>query len=263
MYLADYHCHSNLSFDGKAPLPVLARHMAAAGVQEMCLTDHCDLLDPDARRVYDYDWPTAIARFDAAAEQFSGQLTMKLGLEFGMGHIDPPASEKILSHPRIDFVIGSIHNLSPEQGGADLFFEDMSTPESCARLLDDYFTSMEHLVRTDYYDVLGHINYPLRYMHDLVTIDPYLDRITEILRIAISKGKGIECNTNRGTVIQSWTPSLNRYRDLGGEIITTGSDTHDPTTAGAGLSQACALLKSLGFRATCTFDRHNPVFHDL
>lgn len=258
MYLTDYHTHSILSMDGKVPLAVMAEHAAAAGIEELCVTDHCDLLDAQANRVYGYDWPAAVEQFRRTAPRFEGRLKLKLGLEFGMGHLDPPVSEQILAQPDLDFVIGSIHNLSPERGGTDLFYMDMSTPASCAAVLDDYFDSMERLAPTAYYDILGHIIYPLRYMNGLVTIHPWLDRATEIMRTVVNSGRGIEVNTYRGRTISDWAPILERYKAVGGELVTVGSDAHDPAHAGAGIAAACELLKSMGFRYTAVYERRQP-----
>lgn len=258
MYLIDYHTHSHLSMDGQVPLSVVAEHALRAGISELCITDHCDTIDQYANRVYDYDWPAALAQFHETVPQFEGKLKLKLGLEYGMGHVDPPVSEKILAQPELDFVIGSVHNLSPERSGKDLFYMDFSTAESCSAALDDYFDSMEKLADTPYYDVLGHIIYPLRYMNGLVTIHPWLDRATELMRTAVQSGRGIEVNTYRGRTVADWTPVLERYKDVGGEIITVGSDAHDPTYAGAGIAEAYELLKSLGFRYVTIYEKRKP-----
>lgn len=255
MYLTDYHCHSILSPDGRAPLSAVARHALDAGLQEICLTDHCDLLSEDGKRVFCYDWAAALAQYRETVPQFAGKLTIRLGLEFGMGHLDPAVSADILAQPALDFVIGSIHNFSPEKGGIDFYFADYDAPPDCAAALDDYFTSMEQLAGTDYYDVLGHIIYPLRYMKGMATIDPYLDRVTEIMRTAVSRGKGIELNTYRGRTVEEWRPVLARYKAVGGEIVTMGSDAHDPACMGAGVPEACELLRETGFRFVAVYDK--------
>lgn len=258
MYLTDYHCHSILSFDGKVPLSVLAEHALAAGLSEICLTDHCDLLDADAKRCYSFDWPAALEQYRQAAPRFADRLAIKLGLEFGMGHIDPPVSDAILDLPELDFVIGSVHNLSPERGGADLFYVDYSTREACAEALDDYFSSLEQLAKTDYYDVIGHIIYPFRYMNGLAVVEPYLDRITELLRTVVARGKGIEVNTYRGKTVADWLPVLERYKAVGGELVTVGSDAHDPAHLGGGIAEAYALLERTGFRHVAVYDKRKP-----
>lgn len=258
MYLIDYHTHSRLSMDGQVPLAVLAEHAAQAGVAELCVTDHCDLLDAEARRVYDYDWTEGVKQFRETVPRFEGRLKLKLGLEYGMGHIEPACSDRILSLPELDFVIGSVHNLSPEKGGEDLFFMDFSTAEACVRVLEDYFASLEKLVLTPYYDVVGHIIYPLRYMHGNATIHPWLDRATDLMKEAVKRGKGIEVNTYRGLTVEDWRPVLERYRDIGGEIVTVGSDAHDPIHAGRGIREAYGLLRELGFRWVTTYEKRQP-----
>lgn len=259
MYLIDYHTHSNLSMDGMVPLSVMAEHALNAGIQELCITDHCDLLNEHARRVYDYNWTAALEQYRQTLPQFEGKIKLKLGLEFGMGHIDPAASDSILALPELDFVIGSVHNLSPEKGGLDTFYLDFSTVESCSEVLDDYFDSLDQLARTPYYDVIGHIIYPIRYMNGLVTIHPWLDRAKQLMRTAIEHGKGIEVNTYRGRTVADWQPILEYYQQLGGEIITVGSDAHNPEHAGAGIAEAYTLLRNLGFRFVTVFDKRTPT----
>lgn len=263
MYLTDYHCHSILSFDGQAPLSVMAERALEAGIRELCITDHCDLLDADARRVYTCDWAPALEQYHREAERFAGRLELKLGLEFGMGHIDPPAARAILDQPELDFVIGSVHNLSPGRGGTDLYHLDYSTPESCYAALDDYFESMELLVDSPFYDVLGHVIYPLRYMHGMVTVEPYLDRIEAILRRVARDGKGMEVNTCRGLTVEDWRPVLERYRAAGGRIVTVGSDAHNPDHAGAGVEAAFLLLREMGFGQVAVYRRREPEFIDI
>lgn len=259
MYLTEYHIHSILSFDGQAPLCEMAEHAIKAGIRELCITDHCDTIDENANRVYDYDWAPGLAQFRAAQEALEGKITLKLGLEYGMGHVDPTMSDRILALPELDFVIGSVHNLSLERGnGFDFYFSPFETEEDCRFVLDDYFESLEKVARSPYYDVLGHVIYPLRYMKGIVTIEPWLDYLTEIMRIAVEKGKGIEVNTNRGRTLDEWRPVLERYKAIGGEIITVGSDAHDPVHAGLGIAQAYELLRETGFSTIAVYEKHKP-----
>lgn len=258
MYLTDYHCHSILSADGVVPLSVMAQRALDAGMSEICITDHFDLLTLDGKRVYDYDWAPALEQYHKTAPQFEGRLKLKLGMEFGSGHIDPAVSERVLSQPELDFVIGSVHNQSQDLGGMDFYNLGYTVPEDCYRALDDYFNSLERLASTPWYDVLGHIIYPLRYMHGLATMDRYYDRIAHILHTVVDAGKGIEVNTYRGRTVADWLPVLERYRDAGGELVTVGSDAHDPAYTGAGVREAYELLERLGFRYVTVYEKRRP-----
>ncbi len=56
---------------------------------------------------------------------------------------------------------------------------------------------------------------------------------------------------------------LKLYRNMGGEIITIGSDSHKPGHLGAYIDEAKDLLKNLGFRFFCTYNKMQPIYHTL
>lgn len=263
MYCTDYHTHSQLSPDSEAPLEQMAQAAVEAGLDELCVTDHCDLLSLQGEPVEGYDWPSAIAQYREVTPGFAPKLTLKLGLELGMAHLSPSLSQTIVSQPELDFVLGSVHNLSPEQGGTDFYYVPYPDSAACYAALDDYFASMAILADTPYYDVLAHIIYPLRYMDVPVSLEGYYDRIRAILRTAVEHGRGMEVNTYRGRTIADWKPILDLYRDCGGEIVTVGSDAHVPGGVGKGIREALELIAGQGFRYVCTYDKRKPVFHKL
>ena len=263
MYLTDYHTHTERSPDSSAPLAEMAEAAVAAGLDELCVTDHCDLLGLYGEPVDGYDWPPALEQYAAVAPRYAGKLTIRLGLEFGMGHLNPEASRAILNRPELDFVLGSIHNLCPEKGGTDFYYVDYPDDAACYAALDDYFTSMAQLAVTDFYDVLSHIIYPLRYMARPISLDRYGDLLDTIFRAAAERGRGIEINTWRGRTLKEWLPILRQFKARGGEIVTIGSDAHTPDGVGKGSAAACALLKDAGFRYFATYEKRKAVFHTL
>lgn len=113
------------------------------------------------------------------------------------------------------------------------------------------------------YDSLGHIIYPLRYIngragHNL-TLDRYNDQLDEILRIVIQTDRAIEVNTHGGREVEEWRPILERYRALGGERITIGSDAHRPYAVAKGLRQVHGLLWDTGFRWLTIYHGRKPT----
>ena len=264
MFLSDYHSHSLVSFDGKFPMIDMAQAAVAGGLNELCITDHCDFLDENGVPVRTYDWDKALAEYDAADGFHSRTgFSLRLGLELGMPYLDPAVAERICAQPRLDFVLGSVHNQSPERGGVDFYYADYSTAAACREALDDYFASLALLAETDFYDVLAHIIYPLRYMKPAdgpVTLEGYEDRLDALLRTAIGRGRGMEVNTWCGRTLEDWMPLLKRYRALRGEIVTVGSDAHAPDNVGKGVPQAFELLREAGFRYVTVFRRRKPEF---
>ena len=263
MYLTDYHTHTLRSPDSETPLAQMARAAVAAGLAELCVTDHCDLLGLYGEPVRDYDWPPSVAQYRAERDRFAGRLTIRLGLELGMAHLAPPAAKVILAQPELDFVLGSVHNLCPELGGTDFYYVPYPDEAACYAALDDYFASLAALAPTGLYDVLAHIIYPLRYMSFPISLERYYDRILSILRAAAADGRGMEVNTYRGRTVAEWAPILDLYRQAGGEIVTVGSDAHAPEGVGRGVREALDLLAAHGFQYVCTYEKRKPIFHKL
>ncbi len=269
MVLTDLHTHSILSMDGHVPLSEMARSAVDAGCSMLAVTDHYDMLTEDGQRNLTYDWAPALAQFAETAPRFQGKLELRLGLELGSAHVSPEHARAILSQAgdALDLVIGSIHNYREEHGGGEYYYVRFHTPEVCHAVLDDYFTSMEELVATpDCYDVLGHIIYPLRYMHrdgQEISLKPYRDRIAGILRAVIAADRAIEVNTCRGNTVEDWRDILKLYRDLGGKLVTTGSDAHLPADVGKGVRDACTLLQECGFDRIAVYSHRQPELRPM
>ena len=263
MYLVDYHTHSCCSPDSTAPLEDMLAAAQRAGLRELCTTDHCDLQHEDGSLLRQWDWNPILDQFQrVSALPKLGDARLLLGLELGGGHVNPQLAGQILSGAPLDFVIGSVHNLSPSAGGRDFFFLDYPTPQFCHTILDNYFSSLLALAPLPHYDTLGHIIYPLRYMNGRaghsISLDLWRDQLDKLLETVIHTGHAIELNTHGGREIEEWRPILQRYRALGGECVTLGSDAHKPIHVAKGLPQGAALLKQLGFRWLTVYRQRQP-----
>ena len=270
MYCSDYHLHTLISSDSPASLEQQAQSALEAGLNELCVTDHWNLLGQQGNDLpHTRDWTESIAQCHKARQQFGDRLEIRLGVEVGNGEIDPIGVSNGLAQAgnELDFVIGSLHNMSLGSGGLGIFTaaKQCQQIEEGIALLDDYIATLNALAVTDTFDVIGHVIYPLRYLPHpwQLTLDPYEEQLRMLFQTLIQKGKGIEFNTTQGHTIQEWTPVLKLYRECGGEILTIGSDAHRPGQVGAGFHNAAALLNSLGFRWYATYRNRNPVFHPL
>ena len=263
-YFIDYHTHSQLSPDSSVPLEQQAEAAVRSGLSELCITDHYDTVGLHGGPMEPYDWAPAVEQFQRVRAQFQGRLTLRLGLEFGSGHLD--GSALAAAPPELDFVIGSVHNRSLAAGGDDFYYGDYHSPGACYQALDDYVSSLERLASAGAYDVLGHIIYPLRYMArgcPEVSMDRYADRIRVALAIAIASGRGMELNTYNGCTLAEWRPRLALYRELGGEILSVGSDAHVPENVGEGVPEAYDLIRAAGFRYIAVYEGRKPRFVKL
>ena len=270
MYCSDYHLHTLISSDSPATLEQQAQAALKAGLQELCVTDHWNLLDQQGNPLsHTRDWSASIAQLLQAREQFGSQMEIRLGVEVGNGEIAPESIRDGLAQAggHLDFVIGSLHNMSLGSGGLGIYTaaHQCQHIEEGISLLEDYMNTLTALSATDTFDVLGHVIYPLRYLPQQwqLTLKPYEEQLRELFRCLSQSGRGIEMNTTQGHTIEEWTEVLKLYRDCGGEILTVGSDAHRPEWIGAGFSDAYDLLKHLGFRWVCTYRSRKPEFHSL
>ena len=267
MFLADCHTHSDCSPDSSTPMIRMAAKAAEYGLSVLTLTDHCDLLDLEGERTLEYDWAPVLARRKETLDAFGTKLDLPMGIELGMAFLFPEAADRILSQPGIDFVIGAAHNLSEEAGGRDFYYLPYETREDCFAALDDYFRSMVRLAAGPHYDVVAHIIYLLRYMRNrpfpLPDLARYRDQIHEILRLAAESGRGIEINTWKGKTLAEWIPLLKMYRELGGEIVTVGSDAHAPEPIARGVPEAYRMMRDCGFRYVAVYHERKPDFIKL
>lgn len=267
--LADYHVHCSCSSDSKAPPEAQVCAALEAGLDELCLTDHAETADragvqgPSA-----YDWTEIRQTNRELKEKFGHRLALPLGVELGMAHLDFAMADRWLdAAPELDFVIASQHHVSPRCSGIHQVRYTFP-PEQLNTMLADYFDDLLAVAKWGRFSVMGHLTLPVRYMLrrglPMPDLTPYRDRIDAVLRCLAETGRGLECNTAKGG--QPRLPEgdiLRRYRELGGEIITLGSDAHTPEAVGAGIREAQALLRECGFRYVCTFRARKPVFHKL
>lgn len=274
---ADYHVHSAYSDDSEYPLEQVIRDAVSMGMDEICLTDHVDYgikVDWDeggeipyygSRPRMNVDYPRYMAQLHELQQRYGDRIRIKIGLEFGMQTHTIPRYRALFARYPLDFVILSIHQVDDQEFWTQDFQRGRTQQEYHERYYEELLAVMQEYKD---YSVLGHLDSITRY--DKQGVYPFRrvrSIIEQILRCAIEDGKGIEVNTSSYRYgLSDTTPSveiLKLYRELGGTILTIGSDSHAPAYLGTHITETRALLRELGFRQFCTFDRMQPVFHPL
>ena len=254
----DYHMHSTVSFDGHDSGLDMALAAAKRGLKEICFTDHIDYT-PEMDMVFD----TAVYNAEYDHLEVQG-LLIRRGLEFGLTPDNPGQLKKDLGRRHFDFVLGSVHLVD----GVDVYLEPYwadKTYEEAIRL---------HLERTlesvrvhEDYDVLGHLTFISKCganpRKELLRYEDHKAIMDEILRELVRRGKGMELNTSGIDRCGGPLPTLDyfqRFYELGGRIVTVGSDAHDTGRAGQYTHEMAAELKKI-FGYVCTFEDRKPIFH--
>lgn len=267
MFFADYHTHTAFSSDSTAKMEDMLDAAVKLGLQEIAITDHIDFYYPDLNYPFLFDYNEYAAKIRQYQEQYQGRLTIRLGVEIGLQDIAEKEIKEYCQNHAFDFIIGSTHCVSGKELYHDEFYEGKTQREA----YQTYFEDLLHNVQIfDCFQVYGHMDYVNRYgsydNRDLHYKD-YADIIDEILKTLIAKGKGLEINTSGLRYGLGYAhpqlPVLKRYRELGGEIITIGSDAHSPNQITSYFTEAFALLQSAGFKAYTLFENQKPIWKNL
>ncbi|MFH1654545.1 MAG: histidinol-phosphatase HisJ family protein [Pseudomonadota bacterium] len=255
-YLIDYHIHTRLSNDSNADPFEVCEAAVKAGLNEIALTDHCEF-GPKYPGFADHKECQKI--LEACRSKFGDKLTIRAGIETGDVHLFMDKVKDILNAFDYDFVIGSAHYGFGLKPAWEKEFFDVGRREA----FEGYFKQVDVLAKVGDFDILGHIDLIKRdaFKHG-VEYDgpkPYEHIIRSILKSIIERGKGLEINTSplrRG--LQEPCPDqeiLKWYHEMGGSIITFGSDAHKPADVGADIRKMMRLAKSIGFKTFATFER--------
>lgn len=265
--LVDYHVHSTCSADAQSPMDEVCRAAIARGLTEIAFAEHLDM-QPDDPGYGFHDYQRYRRALDECRARFGDRLTIRCAIEVSWQVEFRDEIERYLAPLSFDFVIGSVHSAQKEF----MWFEDFyrrHPPDECYRL---YFEELVRAARSGWFDVLGHLDVPKRY-HRNVYPSPFRyadhrDAVDAVLQAAVESGTGIEINTSglrQG--LGETLPALEvvrRYRELGGEIVTVGSDAHAASHVGSHIEDAYELARAAGFKAVATFPRRrSPTFVDL
>ena len=259
----DFHLHTLVSFDSECHPADTVAAAERAGLREICFTDHYDYNDDPSRPHDLFTMEQYRAAYDGLR---SDKVTIRRGVEFGLTPWNTRELTDLASSYDFDFFIGSVHNVD----GWDPYYPEYWTNKSVAEGFERYLLQVLTCVKAHKeFDVLGHINYVCKSPHNpgskpLLYTD-YRDICDEIMRTLAENGRGMEINTSGVALMGDYLPAkdfIQRFRELGGEIVTVGSDAHNAERVGQYIDGALEIAKDV-FGYVCTFERRKPVFHKL
>ncbi len=272
MYRCDCHLHTVFSHDGKATPEQMLWAAEAAELDHIIFTEHCDCCltspyPPESNLV----WRNIFNRdtYPAAIEALRGRSkTVKIGIGVELGEFlqDRDLAAYALDYSW-DFVLGSLHNVNKR---LDFMCYEYTDPEFTFQLFCEYFAELLQMVEQGGFDVLSHLTYVLRNVYrkgQTYDLSRHDEQIRAVLKRAAEKGIGIEVNTSGlRDVCAVVFPSLKYlrwYRELGGEIITVGSDAHRAEDLGKGIDDAIELVRSAGFAGITVFEQRKPILKEF
>jgi histidinol-phosphatase (PHP family) len=281
MITRDDHVHSSFSSDCTSPMEEQVRAAIAAGLTEITFTEHLDMDAPytnvPAGEALDFriDYDAYREELNFLKVRYADRIQIHMGLELGLNASLSPALEEYVRTHRFDYIIGSTHSC----GGMDPYYDSFFEGRTAELAFRAYFeTALANVKTCPFFDSYGHLDYVLRYGPDKAdgsdeqhTAEYYYalfgDLIDPILYELILNGKALELNT--GALSRSFPEPnpcaaiLRRYHDLGGVMVTVGSDAHTPENIGAHMDTAARILHGCGFDSYYSFEERTPIRHPL
>lgn len=271
MVLFDNHNHSQFSFDGqRTTVEDSTRTAIAAGLGGLCFSDHCDFYVPPMKSSFEeirkeyFNVDSQQQEINRVQDMSGNSIKILKGIEIGMYEECHEKIRKILADNSFDQVLASVHYIEktdPYYGG---YYDDKDWKRAYGGYLETIYREMTWLKD---FDIMGHYDYIVRYapyQESSIRYRDFSDIFDEMFRYLIQEGKALEINTKsyegyRGRTVELDTDVLMRYREMGGEIISLGSDSHEPSRIGAGFTLYAGLLKSLGFRWTAHYEQRKLI----
>ena len=258
--LYDSHMHTTHS-DGRSTVTEMCESAIAKGVAGITLTDHADMNFYESRDTYNRI-KDAIANYRQAQLKYEDQLEVMCGVELGEYLYAPENAKRILNLTFYDCILCSVHLVPAARWDKPynrIIFSEDGTDEELRDYLRLYFDLLSNTVDAFDFDVLAHIACPVRYMTTKygrpTNVLEFEAKIREILKKIIDRNIALEWN-NAG--LRQNEEIFKMYYEMGGRLITLGSDAHSTAEMAKGFESVQAYLKSCGFTHYHYFKNRQP-----
>lgn len=259
--IADCHMHTEFSADSETKITDQVEQAIALNIPRICFTDHMDMDYPGGD--FQLNTEAYVKRVLELQEEYKDKISIGLGVEVGLQeHLQERLQAYVDRYP-FDFVIGSVHLIY----GEDPYFGKIFDRIGDAEVYREYFQATHKaLKKAPQIQTLGHLDYVVRYGREKdkeYSYKKFQDEIDEVLKLLVEKGIALEVNTAGFRMLSFPNPHpdvIRRYRELGGEMITIGSDAHTPQVMAYGYDKLPALLEACGFRYYTVFYQKKPRF---
>lgn len=262
----NYHVHNRYSSDGRGTTEDVVARAAQLGFEELCLTNHVEMLGPDGD--WHVDFVEARDRFEQVQREIETlrkqfpKLRILLGAELEYRPEWVESLERLTASVEFDFLIGSVHVVNGHNisGGASIgeYFKGKEMAEAYGR----YFSVVEEMVEWGGFDVVGHFDLVKRFgskLYGAYPIEAFEAQIRSILERMVKRGVGLEVNTSG--VVQPpaepypGLPVLRMAREAGVATWTIGTDSHMPERFDQGWDVGLHLLREAGVTEITMFSR--------
>jgi histidinol-phosphatase (PHP family) len=187
-----------------------------------------------------------VAEVERCRERFPA-LVIRCGIELSEGHWYPEAVADLL-RAGFDRVVGSVHTLDDLRiPGEHVLAQGAYDQREPLEAVLAYLAAVDVMVASDApFEVLGHIDYPLRHWPAAAGPVPWgalEERVRQALSVLAASGRALEVNTSLPLdlrVVRWW-------HDAGGDAVCFGSDAHSPGELAQRFREVSAAVAASGF----------------
>lgn len=261
----DYHVHTAASFDSVSKIEEIIAEAKAKNITEICIVDHEDY-DP-VRGVHHFFDRELHADFLSRARCLD--FPVKNGIELSLCADLYAPLRKVLAVEKYDYVLAAHHFTCGHDTYLPEYFIGKTKQQAYTLYFEEILETIKHY---DDFDCIAHTGYISRGYAISGGTDPaftyqdYRKILDEIIIQLVKMDKGIEINTRVYDIFGITLPPftvLSRFLELGGRIVTLGSDSHTPHDVGRCFNEVIPLAKAAGLTQICTFSDRKPTFHRI
>lgn len=252
MIISDFHTHTVFSPDSEQNIEELILYAGKTGIKYLAITDHFDngsVYVPQNKQLDIKKYFDTVSSYKRFAQK--NNVDLAVGIEMGFTPQNNIQNADIINTYDFDYVINSVHEVK----GLDCYFKEYHEGKDRYTSYYEYFkTVSESIDAPYYYSTIGHLGYVIRkspYTLKEYKYSEFNDILDEILIKIIKKEKILEVNTSTHGLEDKVIPSyevIKRYYELGGRLITFGSDAHSILRLGEKSSYVSDMLKEIGFK---------------
>ncbi|WP_187279821.1 PHP domain-containing protein [Quadrisphaera setariae] len=267
---ADDHVHSQYSWDAHSgDLEATCARAVQLGLPAISFTEHVDFgawqpppggwtwngavrgrMDDHGRFM---SAPLEVQAYVEEVERcrhlFPG-LRIRCGIELSEGHRFPDEVAELAGWG-FERVVGSLHALQDlRHPGEVVELRGALAQRGLLGTVHAYLDEAAVMAASDApFEVLGHLDYPLRYWPAGAGPLPWDDleeRVRHVLSVLASSGRALEVNTRRPMEVQV----VRWWHEVGGQAVSFGSDAHRPEDLAVRWREVADAVSSAGFRPT-------------
>ena len=275
--ICDTHIHSKeFSADADMTIQQIMNFLSNNTDAIVCTTEHFD---------YDYtlhlpfnelkvDLDEYALKFNLYKQKFENEFQKSFpvlfGIEFGYFKHLGKFYNYISQLRNFDCIINSVHCIDNRDPYWERDIFERGKKEIYSLYLE---TIIEMLSDSDCFDVVGHFDYISRYSpydDKLMRYMDFPDHFDKIFNLCISKGKALELNTKTCAAFKRDNPEIfydvdiiKRYKELGGELITYGSDAHEISKLFNLYEETREMLLKYNFKYFTYYKNRKPLFEKI